>query len=109
VHWFVSIIAGIAVGLAWLAIWAYSLRAFGIAVFSRKAEDRSTRREHIRKMGKLRYILVFGMLGFGLALGLAITTADFLRPDSFNWAYELPKLVFLSVVFGLFQGVRNWG
>ena len=108
-HWFVPIIAGIAVGLAWLAIWAYSLHAFGIAVFPRKAEDRATRRERIRKMGKLRYILVFGMLGFGLAFGLGITTADFLQPDSFNWAYELPKLVFLSVVFGLFHGVRNWG
>ena len=107
-HWFVSSITGTAVGLAWLAIWAYSLRAFGIAVFSRKAEDRATRRERIRKMGKLRYILVFGVLGFGLAFGLAITVPDFISRDSFKWAYELPTLVFLSIVCGWFQGVRNW-
>jgi hypothetical protein len=108
VRWFVSIIAGIAVGLAWLAIWAYVLHAFGIALFQRKAEDRASRRERIRQMGKVRYILMFGVLGSGLAFGLALVTGDFLWHDSLGWTSEIVKLVFLTLLFGWFQGARAW-
>ena len=107
-RYFVSIIAGIAVGLAWLAIWAYVLHAFGIALFQRKAEDRASRRERIRQMGKLRYILMFGVLGSGLAFGLALVTGDFLWHDSLGWTSEIAKLVFLTLLFGWFQGARTW-
>jgi hypothetical protein len=108
VPWFVSIILGIAVGLAWLAIWAYSLHVFGIAAFSWRADDRSSRRERIKHMGKLRYILIFGVLGSGLAFGLGITAADLLGRDSHGWVFAIAKLVFLSVLFGWFQGARTW-
>jgi 4-amino-4-deoxy-L-arabinose transferase-like glycosyltransferase len=108
VQLFISIIAGIAVGLSWLAIWAYVLHAFGIALFQRKAEDRASRRERIKQMGKLRYILMFGVLGSGLAFGLALLTADFLSRDSFRWTFEVAKLLFLTVLFGGFQGARSW-
>ena len=107
-HWFISIVAGIAVGLAWLAIWALSLRAFGIAEFSRQAQDRIRRRERIKQMGKVWYILIFGVVGYGLAFGLAITAAGFLDHDSRGLGFSIGKLVFLSVVFGCFQGVRTW-
>lgn len=71
-RWFVSIILGIAVGLAWLAIWSYLLRLFGIAAFSRQAVDRASRRERLKQMGHRRYVLIFGVLGPGLAFGLAL-------------------------------------
>jgi hypothetical protein len=108
VQWFISIVAGIAVGVAWLAIWALSLRSFGITVFSRLAEDRVRRRERIKKMGKLWYILIFGMAGSGLAVGLAITAADLLGNISHGWVSGIGKLAFLSVIFGWLQGARTW-
>src|SRR6267378_3931433 len=46
-----------------MGIWAYCLHLFGFAffaVFSGKPEDRASRRERIKQMGKLRYILMFG-------------------------------------------------
>jgi hypothetical protein len=108
---FVFIIIAIAVALAWMGIWAYCLHLFGfafLAVFSRKPEDRASRRERIKQMGKLRYILMFGVLGFGLALGLGITTADLLAQESHGWVAVVGKLVLLSVLGGWFQGARIW-
>ncbi len=105
---FISIIVGVAVGLAWLAIWAFSVRAFGIAVFSRQAEDRIRKRKRIKQMGKLRYILIYGVLGFGITFGLAITAADFIGHISHGWVAEIGKFVFLSAIFGWFQGARTW-
>ena len=107
-QWLISIVAGIAVGLAWLAIWALSLRAFGIAAFSPQAEDRVRRRERIKQMGKLWYILIFGVVGYGLAFGLAITAAGFLDHDSHGLGFSIGKLVFSSVLFGCFHGVMTW-
>ena len=108
-QWFITFVAGIAVALAWLAIWALSLRAFGIAVFSRQAEDRVRSRERINQMGKLWYILIFGVVGYGLGFGLAITAVGFLDHDSHGLGSSIGKLVFSSVLFGCFQGVRTWG
>ena len=108
-QWVISIVAGIAVGLVWLAIWAFSLRAFGIAAFSRQAEDRVRRRERIKQMGKLWYIVSFGLVGYGLAFGLAITVAGFLDHDSHGFGFTIGKLLLLSVIFGCFHGVRTWG
>jgi hypothetical protein len=108
---FVFIIIAIAVALAWMGIWGYCLHLFGFAtfaVFRGQPEDRGSRRERIKKMGKLRYILTFGVLGFGLALGLGITTADLLARDSHGWVAVVGKLVLLSVLGGWFQGARIW-
>ena len=107
-RWFISIVAGIAVGLAWPAIWALSLRVFGIAAFSRQAEDRVRRRERLKQMGKLWYILIFGVVGYGLAFGLALTAAGFLDHGSHGLGFSIGKLAFLSVLFGCFHGVRTW-
>ena len=66
---FVFIIVAIAVALAWMGIWAYCLHLFGFAffaVFSGKPEDRATRRERIKQMGKLRYILMLACLALDL-------------------------------------------
>jgi hypothetical protein len=104
-------IVGVAVALAWTAIWAYCLHLFGIAfsaVFTRRPEDRASRRERIKEMGKLRYILIFGVLGSGLALGLGITTADLLAHESHSWGAVVWKLVLLSVLGGWFQGAWTW-
>jgi len=108
VGWFVSIVAGIAAFTAWLAIWALLLHAFGISAFPREPEDRASRRERIKRMGKLRYILVFGVFGFGLACGLAITVADLVSLDFRGWTSALGKLAMFAVLLGWFQGARTW-
>ena len=108
-QWFISIVAGIAVGLAWLAIWnVIVLHAFGIAVIRRQAEDRAGRRERMRQMGKLRYILMFGVLGSGLGFGLSLTTIDLLDHRWHGWVLGIAKLVLLSVFFGWFNGASTW-
>ena len=110
-QWFIDIVGGIANSLGWMAIWAYCLHLFGIAfsaVFMRQAEDRARRRERIKRMGKLRYILIFGVLGFGVSLGLAITTADRLEQKSHGWMTVGEKFVLFSVLGGWFQGAWTW-
>ena len=107
----VSIIVGIAVALAWMAVWSYGLHLFGIAftaVFMRRPEDRARRRERIKRMGKRRYILVFGVLGFGLAMGLATTSGDLLARESHGWFAEVEKFVLSSVLGGWFFGSWTW-
>jgi len=111
VQWFIDIVRAIAIALAWMAIWAYCLHLFGIAfsaVFMRQPEDRARRRERIKRMGKLRYILIFGVLGFGVAMGLAITTSDLLAQQSHGWIAVVEKFVLLSVLVGWLQGAWTW-
>jgi 4-amino-4-deoxy-L-arabinose transferase-like glycosyltransferase len=108
VYWFVSIIVGIAAGLVWLAIWSYSLHRFGIAAFSRQTEDHAGRRERIKQMGKLWYILIFGVLGSGPAFAVAITAADLLEQPSHGSMFAIAQLATLSVFFGCFHGSRVW-
>lgn len=62
----------------------------------------------MKQMGKLRYILIFGVLGSGIAFGLGLTTADFLDHLWHGWGFGIAKLVFVSVLFGWFNGARTW-
>lgn len=107
-QWFFSIVAGLAVAFAWIGIWAFCLHTLGIAPFRGRAEDRIARRERLKRMGKLRYILIFGVLGSGLAFGLAITAADLQAHNSRGWVFAMGKLALSSVLFGWFIGSRNW-
>jgi hypothetical protein len=101
-------IAGVAFGCAWLAIWAGFLRIFGFSPFPRKIEDRAGRRQRLNRLGKLRYILTFGVLGFGFAFGLAMIAIDFLDNHSRGWVSESIKFALYAVFFGLFQGFGGW-
>ena len=108
---FVPIFFGVAVALLCLAIWAFGLHVFGIGVFRRTLEkdaSRQGRRERLKRMGKLRYVLIFGVFGPGLAFGLAITTADLLDHKSHGWVFAVAKLVLLSALFGWLHGARTW-
>jgi hypothetical protein len=102
------VIAGVAFACAWLAIWAAFLHMFGFSPFPRKIEDRATRRQRLKGLGKLRYVLAFGVLGPGFAFGLAMITMDFFGDRSRGWVYESIKFAFYAVFFGLFQGFGGW-
>ena len=43
------------------------LQVFGIAPGLRNVEDSASKRERLNRLGKLKYILIFGVLGYGLA------------------------------------------
>jgi hypothetical protein len=81
----VSIAVGVAVYIAWIALWVLARRAFGIPVLKRTSEEPGARRRRILQMGKLRYILIFGVLGNGFAFGLAIAVATMTAHHFANW------------------------
>jgi uncharacterized membrane protein len=105
---FAFVMAGIAAGIVWLAIWAGFLQVFGIAPGLRNVEDSVSKRERLNRLGKLKYILIFGVLGYGLAFGLAMITVDLVSYRSQGWASELTKLLLFTVCIGLFQGLWGW-
>src|SRR5438309_11589476 len=104
------VIAGIALAFAWLAIWAgfLHIHIFGFSPFRRKIEDRASRRQRLKRLGKLRYILTFGVLGPGFAFGLAMITTNVLGSLSRGWVSESIKFAFYAVFFGLAQGFTGW-
>ena len=103
----VLVMFGIAVALVWTAIWTGLLHVLGIAPVSRKVEDQTSKRERLKRLGKLKYIVIFGVLGPGVAFGLAMITIDLAGHRSTGWLSELIKLV-LFALFGLIQGPWRW-
>ena len=84
-HGFVIPVAiGVAVGFAWISLWLAVLRAFGIPVLMRTPEERESRKQCMLHMGKLRYIITFGVLGSGFAYGLGIGVALMVR-HGYDW------------------------
>ena len=101
--------AGVAVAFAWLGLWAITLHAFGIPVLKGSPEERAARKERILAMGKLRYVLIFGVLGYGLGFGLGIVVANVVGTQHFSgWIRAATQLVLSMVLFGLWQGVATW-
>ena len=101
--------AGVAVALTWLALWSVSLHAFGIPVLQRSPEKRAARRERILAMGKLRYVLIFGVLRSGLGFGLGLVVASIVEtPHLGSWIRAATQLVLSMILFGLWHGVATW-
>ena len=104
----ISIAIGVPVALAWVGIWALVLRAFGIPVLMRTPEERAARRQRILQMGKLRYVLLFGVLGGGVGLGLGLAIAFMTAHISKNWGEAVVTFAGVSVLCGCFNGLRAW-
>jgi len=108
VRYLLTFIAGIAVTIAWSAIWDLLL-GMPVAFLRRKAKDRIRTRETLMRIGHLRYILTVGVLRSGLAFGLAMVTFDLLLDRSpHDWHVEAVKFAFLSLFFGLLSGAASW-
>ena len=101
----IPVAVGTVIGFAWMVVWALVLRAFGIQTLTRTPEERATRKQRILQMGKLRYTLIFGVLGSGFGLGLGIATA--IIHDSDDW-----RAAVICGTAGLlpacFNSVRAW-
>ena len=101
-----SILGGVIVGFAWIAILSLALRYFGIRLWSR--EFQSERRERLKQLGKPKYVLTFGVCGYGISVGLAIASARLMAGDVSGWHRQSVELIFTSLLVGLFQGYRGW-
>ncbi|MGB8065706.1 MAG: hypothetical protein WCF26_27725 [Candidatus Sulfotelmatobacter sp.] len=104
----ISVAVGVAIGLAWMVVWAFVLRAFGIPTLARTPEERATRKERILQMGKLRYILIFGVLGSGVAYGLGIGIALMTSRHRYDWGLGATIFGAVALVTGCMNGIRTW-
>ena len=99
---------GVAIAFAWMAAWALALRGFGVLVLMRTPEERNARKQRILQMGKLRYILLFGVLGSGFGYGLGISIALIVSRGRYDWGYGATTFGAISVAVGLMNGIRAW-
>ena len=104
----IPIVVGVAIAFAWMAVWALALRAVGVPVLMRTPEERNARKQWVLQMGKLRYILIFGVLGRGFGYGLGISIALMVSRGHYNWGYAATMFGTISVVVGLMNGIRAW-
>ncbi|HET9364422.1 MAG TPA: hypothetical protein VFP71_05450 [Candidatus Angelobacter sp.] len=104
----ISVGIGVAVGLAWFSIWMLALHTFGVSYFARTPEMRAARRERLIRLGKWRYILIFGVLGWGFAIGLAITVGGIAGDEHYGLAATAIKFVLIAILVGWFQGAKTW-
>jgi hypothetical protein len=104
----IPVAIGVAAALGWLVMWTFALRVFDIPFLVRTSEQRATRRQLIVRMGKLRYTLIFGVCGYGFAMGLGNAIAGVVAHDSLGWAGAAIKLVLWAGLFGWWHGVTTW-
>jgi hypothetical protein len=106
-QFFIRLALALFANLAWLAIWGAVLRAFGIFVLQKSPEQRTAARERILRLGKLRYILIFGILGYGFAFALALDVAEMAREFT-GWVSAIIMLIVFALPLGSWMGVRMW-
>lgn len=104
----VVVMFGIAVALVWTAIWGGLLLVLGIVPVSQEVKHQTNTQHISKRLGKLKYIVIFGVLGPGVAFGLAMIAIDLADHRSTGWLSELIKFVLFAVVFGLIQGLWRW-
>jgi hypothetical protein len=100
--------AGVAVAFGWLALWGIFLRACGIPALKRSPEERAARKERIVAMGKLRYVIIFGILGKGMGFGLAMVVANNIGMQHFSGWRAATQLAVWMIFYGLWYGVATW-
>jgi hypothetical protein len=109
----IPVTLGVAVAFAWIAAWTCASCALGVPVLMRNPEERAARRQHILQMGKLRYIVVFGLLGNGFGMGLGIGAALMMShhltsTHSLNWGEGAVIFGAVALVSGCLYGLRTW-
>ena len=103
---FVLIIAGVTAFALWILLWLLLLRTFGPQPLLWKL-SKVERRKRMMRMGKLRYLFVYGVFGPGTAWALAMTIfITFDRPH--DWYAHCVVLVPSALLLGMFIGIRNW-
>jgi MFS family permease len=104
----IPVVVGVAAALAWMGLGAIVLRAFGIPALPRTPEERATRKQRISQMGKLRYTLIFGVLGYGFAIGLGTFVASTTGSGSQGWRSAAVSSALCGLLCGCFRGISAW-
>lgn len=103
-EFFLPVLVGLVVTLAWIALWSGVLRmmgypGFGAGIFLSKMTS-PERQERIKTLGKVRYYVFYGLLGSGLGFGLGMLACDLVDKASVNWTREAIRLAFFALIFG---------
>jgi len=117
VEFFLSRAPGLAAAFGWLVLSGAVLRLFGISTVAWIKRARVAHREQAVRMGQASYILVFGVLEYGVTVGLATTIAGG-RPTTMAAAMARFSVIFspegairlvLWMLFGCLYGFISWG
>lgn len=103
-----SVGLGVFAGYLWLLVWGAVLRTPLIIWFKRTPEKRALRQQRFIRMGRLRDVLLVGVLGSGFAFALGMTIAGIVDDGAASWGRTIEKFIFLALAFGCFQGSINW-
>ena len=95
-----------AAAFVWIALWRVALGAFGFPIMARTPEARASYRRRQLDMGKARYMVVFGILGYGFAFGLSLSVPD-MTVHGARWLTAI-RFLFGVLFFGIWMGLRNW-
>lgn len=68
----------------------------------------SSSENRILRLGKLRYTLIFGVLGAGFAMGLGSAVGTLIANEAGGWGKAAFRFVLWIVGFGWMLGVRQW-
>lgn len=101
-----SLAMSAAAALVWMVLWRVALGAFGFPIIARTPEARATYRRRQLDIGKARYMVLFGILGYGFAFGLALSVPD-MSLHGARWLTAI-RFLFGVLFFGLWMGLRNW-
>jgi len=99
---------GLLVGFLWLLLWGIALRTPLLVWFMRTPEERAKRQQRFMRMGRVRYVLLVGILGRGLAFGLGMTIAGIADDGVASWGRTIAKLIILSLFWGGYYGSTSW-
>ena len=89
-----------------MVLWRVALAAFGFPIIPRSPEARAIYRRRKLEMGKARYMVLFGILGYGFGFGLALTASDITMVGA-SWLTAV-RFLFGVLFFGIWMGLRNW-
>jgi len=105
-----SVGIGVAAAVAWFGIWIFILRACGLVSFTKTAEARVRVRERTLRMGKGRYILAFGVFGWGLPVGFGTEMSRVAEHMDAGWGNAVASIGLFALwgMAGWWYGLRMW-
>ena len=96
----IPLAVGLVLAFAWMAICLLVMRALGIPSWMLTPAQLAARKQRLLQMGRWRYVLFFGILCHGFAMGLLIATAIAIMPGTLFGT--------IAVFSRCMSGVKTW-